>query len=119
LETILERMIGAKWVEVVETVRTRLAESPGSKYEWPGNVRELEQAVRRIIVSGSYTPQRTTRNETIESVINGAEITIEELLARYCDRAVDVHGTRAAAARRLGVDVRTLGKYLKNSEAQE
>ena len=111
LETILERMVGTNWGELIESVRTRLAESPGPEYRWPGNVRELEQAVRRIIVSGKYQPQGTSG--VIESVFQGAEMTIEELLARYCGRAVDVYGTRAAAARRLGVDVRTLGKYLK------
>ena len=43
-------------------------------------------------------------------------LTAEQLLEQYCERAVEVWGTRAAAARRLGMDVRTLGKYLKQVE---
>jgi hypothetical protein len=117
LETILERMVGAKWMELIETVRAHLAESPGREYTWPGNVRELEQAVRRVIVSGKYQPQPTAGSGAADAPVQRAELTIEELLAQYCERAVQVHGTRSAAARRLAVDVRTLGKYLKRFEA--
>ena len=120
LETIMERMLGANWAELFEEVRKKLQASPGPEYRWPGNVRELEQAVRRIIVSGSYAPEAVNvATAESERCFAAAELTAEELLRRYCDRAIEVHGTRAAAARRLGLDVRTLGKYLKKSEAKE
>ena len=116
LETILERMLGENWSELFEDVRRKLQESPGPEYTWPGNVRELEQAVRRIIVSGSYTPQSTARLGSVRDAFSEVSLNAEELLAQYCARAVEVHGTRAAAARKLGMDVRTFGKYLKRSE---
>ena len=117
LESILERMLGANWEELIEDVRRKLKESPGPEYNWPGNVRELEQAVRRIIVSGSYSPQAGNMDaRTIRDSFSEVTLTAEELLEQYCERAVEVWGTRAAAARRLGMDVRTLGKYLKQGE---
>jgi transcriptional regulator with GAF, ATPase, and Fis domain len=119
LETILERMLGARWEELFEDVRRKLQESPGSDYTWPGNVRELEQAVRRIIVSGSYTPQNSASRAGVRDAFREVSLTAEELLAQYCARAVEVCGTRAAAARKLGLDVRTVGKYLNAVEAEQ
>jgi two-component system, NtrC family, response regulator HydG len=117
LESILERMLGANWEELLEDVRRKLQASPGVEYTWPGNVRELEQAVRRIIVSGPYSPQAGTMGAgTIRDSFTEATLTVEQVLEQYCERAVEVWGTRAAAARRLGMDVRTLGKYLKQGE---
>jgi hypothetical protein len=119
LETIVERMVGEKWGEMYEQVRERLRASVEPDYSWPGNVRELEQAVRRIIVSGNYSPTETSDGEDVERVVAGASLTAEELLSLYCGRAVEVHGTRAAAARKLGLDVRTLTRYLSRTEEAE
>jgi transcriptional regulator with PAS, ATPase and Fis domain len=114
LETILQRMTGENWKELFPTVRERLLESPGPNYDWPGNVRELEQAVRRILVSGSYQPHvaKNDRADSFCGKIQRLELTADELLSGYCQRAVEVCGTRAEAARKLSLDVRTLQKYL-------
>ncbi len=118
LESILERMLGAHWEELFEDVRCKLQESPGPEYSWPGNVRELEQAVRRIIVSGTYSPEPAKAKAPCDDAFRGVTLTAEVLLAQYCERAVEVLGTRAAAARKLGLDVRTVGKYLNQVEDQ-
>jgi transcriptional regulator with PAS, ATPase and Fis domain len=111
LETILERTAGEHWAELLPTVRERLQKSPGHEYDWPGNVRELEQAVRRILLQGSYEPANQKGCDNDFEGIRRAEFTADELLARYCAHAVRLFGTRAEAARRLGLDARTLQKY--------
>lgn len=111
LETIVQRMAGENWSELLSIVRDRLARSPGPNYEWPGNVRELEQAVRRVLVSGTYQPLTHARND-LAGKFDRLEMTADELLTAYCQRAVQFCGTRAAAARKLALDVRTLQKYL-------
>ena len=119
LETILEKMTGEKWKELYAMVRECLSKTPGRNYEWPGNVRELEQAVRRILVSGTYQPQSVTdtQRDDLGARMERLELTADELLSAYCQRAVQICGARAAAARKLGVDVRTLQKYLAKNPA--
>jgi transcriptional regulator with PAS, ATPase and Fis domain len=112
LETILERTAGEHWAELLPTVRERLQKSPGHQYDWPGNVRELEQAVRRVLLHGSYEPGKPKGNADEFESIRQAELSADELLGRYCRHGVRLFGTRAEAARRLGLDVRTLQKYI-------
>ncbi|HEX7859698.1 MAG TPA: sigma 54-interacting transcriptional regulator [Verrucomicrobiae bacterium] len=111
LETILERTAGERWSELLPTVRERLEKSAGRNYRWPGNVRELEQAVRRVLLHGSYEPEPAESGEKQLDVLLNSGVTVDELLNRYCSQAVHVCGSRAEAARRLQVDVRTLQKY--------
>jgi transcriptional regulator with PAS, ATPase and Fis domain len=115
LRTILERMAGQNYADLLQHVRDCLQKSPGVGYDWPGNVRELEQAVRRILLTGKYEPRNAEvkrENGGLASRLESLELTPEQLLAEYCDLAVRRFGTRAAAARRLGMDARTLHKYL-------
>jgi DNA-binding NtrC family response regulator len=113
LETILERTAGERWAELLPTVRERLEESPGRTYHWPGNVRELEQAVRRVLLHGTYEPEHAKNEDAFDGILGG-ELSADELLRRYCTHAVHLFGTRAEAARRLKLDVRTLQKYVGN-----
>lgn len=113
LETILERTVGDNWLELLPTVRQRLAESPGPAYPWPGNVRELEQAVRRILLRGRYQPAQDADSKEPFPGLREVRLTADQLLSRYCAEAVRLCGTRAEAARRLALDVRTLQKYLE------
>lgn len=119
LDSILEATAGENWQELLPAVRERLAESPGRAYDWPGNVRELEQAVRRILLRGRYEPDRAPARGEDFAELREATLTADELLARYCVQAVRVWGSRAAAARRLGLDVRTLQKYLDRDPEAE
>jgi transcriptional regulator with PAS, ATPase and Fis domain len=113
LETILERTAGERWSELLPIVREHLEKSPGRTYHWPGNVRELEQAVRRVLLHGSYEPEpaKGENGDEFAGMLRG-ELTADELLRRYCTHAVRIFGTRAEAARRLELDVRTLQKYV-------
>lgn len=117
LETILERTAGERWPELLSTVRDQLQKSPGRTYHWPGNVRELEQAVRRVLLHGVYEPEpeRASRRDEFDGMMEG-KLTADELLKRYCSHAVRLFGTRAAAARHLALDVRTLQKYIGSEQ---
>lgn len=93
----------------------------GPRYPWPGNMRELEQCVRNIMIRNSYTPSfssdrtgpRTGREQLVQSILNG-ELTQKELACHYASLAYAMHGTLDAAARRLGVNWRTVKSHLRD-----
>jgi transcriptional regulator with PAS, ATPase and Fis domain len=53
---LLERICGP---DLQQPVTDILKAGVGSNYAWPGNVRELEQAIRRVILTGSYSGDTT------------------------------------------------------------
>jgi DNA-binding NtrC family response regulator len=81
-------------------------------YRWPGNVRELENIVERAATLARHV--RVTRADLqIEFVTfaapEGAWPTLHELEAQYVQRVLQhTHGDKTAAAKILGVSVRTL-----------
>jgi len=113
---VLTRLAGdfdpAMYVAILE----KLHASPGPNYAWPGNVRELEQAIRRILLTGEYTPYERA-NPSGESHLQTRwrrlEFTAEGLLAEYVGHAKSVLGTLEETARRLDLDPRTVKKHLK------
>lgn len=97
--------------EIIDRVRRELARSPGSDYGWPGNVRELEQAVRRILITGSYegdlhaaAPDLCAR---LQAGIASESFDAATLAAGYCTLLYQRHGTYEEVARRGKIDRRT------------
>ncbi len=105
-------------------------------YAWPGNFRELEQAVRNILVHGDYVPEGTGQLgappangagqggaasaslETPEGfalALAAGELTADTLLRNYIQRVHGLAGSYEEAARRLGLDRRTVKKYLRET----
>ncbi len=86
-------------------------------HPWPGNVRELENVVRRLLVLGVETIEVEHLPEEIfgQRSQQGAARSTSSLRSLEADairRAVDAAGgSRTEAARRLGIDRKTL--YLK------
>ena len=80
----------------------------GAGYAWPGNFRELEQCVRNVVVRRCYAPPQARASDSLAAQLNAAELTADELLDAYSRRAVDVCGSYSAAARRIGLDRRTI-----------
>jgi transcriptional regulator with GAF, ATPase, and Fis domain len=115
LEVIVERMTGGKALELVDLVSETLKKNVPETYAWPGNVRELEQAVRRILLTGSYAPETeaSQNNQDLQTTFERFELTANQLLAVYCQSAMQHFGTRAEVARRLELDPRTVERYLK------
>jgi transcriptional regulator with AAA-type ATPase domain len=115
LQSVIDRTTGGAALELVEFVRERLLKSVGEHYEWPGNVRELEQAVRRILITGSYEPQRVQSHDALAVLpqrIRDGKIDADELLATFCATLHERFGTFEEVARRANLDARTVKRYL-------
>lgn len=116
LQEVIRRTTGEATPELIEFVRERLTLSVGEAYAWPGNVRELEQAVRRILVTGKYEPQRTSAADEVEilaAAMRDGGMDAEELLSSYCRLLHSRYGTYEEVARRTKLDARTVKKKLK------
>ncbi len=112
---LLARMLSESRRELVDMVLTALRRDLPPDYSWPGNVRELEQAVRRILLTGSYRGDTAVTGEGGELVAEASdgEIDAQTLLATYCRRLYARYGTYEEVARRLRLDRRTVKKYLQ------
>ncbi len=89
--------------EVMDFIHTSI----GHDYTWPGNVRELEQCVRNVMIRGSYRP-RTIAAPDSDAKFEAAEMSLDELERRYIQHVYARTGSYQAAARRLGIDRRTV-----------
>lgn len=89
-------------------------------YAWPGNVRELEQAIRRIMLTGTYegsTPGPTDEI-ALGQAVEAGNLTAKELVGKYCRDLYDTYGNYGEVARRTGLDWRTVKKnVVGNREA--
>jgi transcriptional regulator with AAA-type ATPase domain len=88
----------------------------GEDYTWPGNFRELAQCVRNIVVRNEYRPARRSApqpRQDLAAAVNDGSLSVEELLSRYCTLVYAQSGSYEEAARRLGVDRRTVKNKVK------
>lgn len=88
-------------------------------YSWPGNVRELENLLRRLVVLGA----RDVLVENLPPEFSAAPraasrgTTLEDIECEAVRQALQVtRGNRAAAARLLGIDPKTLRAKLREKE---
>ena len=113
--------------------------SPGAMdlltvYEYPGNIRELENIVERIMILSPESEIRLKHLPAFLSIPNcdqaiadpgAAGLTLKQALSRYehtiINAAIREHGSKAGAARALGVDpstiVRKCQKYLPSASS--
>ncbi len=80
-------------------------------YRWPGNYRELEQCVRNVIIRRSYRPLETASASSEDELVRRfreGEFTADALLARYAAQVYRLTGSYEEAARRMGLDRRTV-----------
>jgi len=71
----------------------------------------LEQCVRNVMVRGEYRPPRPAPHgvrEELASAILGGALTVDAMLRRYCTLVFAQTGSYDGAARRLGIDRRTV-----------
>ena len=92
--------------EVVDWVSQKL----GLDYPWPGNVRELEQCLRNVMIRGEYRPQVADPrpSDALHDALDRGQMTADDLLRIYCTRVYHHAGSYEEAARRLGLDRRTV-----------
>lgn len=93
--------------EVVDWVGEML----GLDYAWPGNFRELEQCVRNVLIRKAYRPNRHEASgvrEELRQAMESGGLSADELLNAYCRLVHELTGSYSEAARRLGLDRRTV-----------
>lgn len=108
---ILGRLCSQNADGLKPSVLSALKKCVGKNYGWPGNVRELEQAVRRVLLTGTYDPQPVSAGG-LESKMQRGEWTAKELTAHYCRELYDQLGNFGEVARRLDLDWRTVKKHV-------
>ncbi len=120
---ILEKQFGPDSSSgLLPRVLDSLEKQPGPGYPWPGNVRELEQAVRRVLLAGSYVPEDPApavpeKEPWLAHAAEGS-LSADALMASYCGMLWRRHGSYEDVARRTGLDRRTAKKYVKWSEVE-
>jgi two-component system response regulator HydG len=94
-------------------------------YVWPGNVRELENCIERAVALASFDqiavgdlPEKIRAFRSTQIVLSSDDpssfVTLDELERRYVARVLDgMNGNKAAAARVLGIERKTLYRMLE------
>jgi len=125
LRTILsftvERIIGRPSARLVEKIAFKLDKEVPEQYQWPGNIRELEQCVRQILLNGSYSwnmGDSTCEHPLLADMENGS-VTAAQLLAGYCGRLYEKHGSYEAVAKITDLDRRTVRKHVVNDQTRQ
>ena len=112
IQTIAQRIVDEQDAEELTTeVVTFCRDQLGRDYPWPGNVRELEQCVRNVLVRGHYRPavlERRDGGDELARLLREGSLSADELLRRYCRHVYELAGSYEEAARRLGLDRRTV-----------
>jgi two-component system response regulator HydG len=91
-------------------------------HSWPGNVRELAHLIERLVLLGrsAVIPREGLPASTLSAsparlppIFDGSIAPIREVQRRYAAWALEqMAGNKTRAAERLGVDVKTLAKWL-------
>ena len=90
------------------------------EYTWPGNVRELEHLVERVVVLGrsplvtvSELPPSVRARQANPTPFSGPVLPIREVQRRYAVWAFrQLDGCRMVTAEKLGIDDKTLARWL-------
>jgi transcriptional regulator with AAA-type ATPase domain len=112
LHYMLTRTVGGEAERCLDEVEAWIGANLPANYEWPGNYRELEQCVRNVIIRQTYRPLEQAGagagDEEWVRKFRAGEFTAEELLARYAAEVYRLTGSYGEAARRMGIDRRTV-----------
>jgi transcriptional regulator with PAS, ATPase and Fis domain len=116
LEHTLTIMLGSPAAALADQVENALKRSVGNDYAWPGNVRELEQAVRRVLLTGSYDGRKpknaVNTKQWLLREIEAESLDAEALLAGYVRMLYESSPSYEGVARRTNLDRRTVKKYV-------
>ena len=117
VEHLLTGMLGEAGRELAAKTESAIHRAVGEDYPWPGNVRELAQAIRRILLTGSYTGRTVlkaaTPRDQLMAGIDSEQISSDDLLGAYCRMLYEKYGSYEAVGRRAQLDRRTVKRHLK------
>jgi DNA-binding NtrC family response regulator len=108
---MLRRAVGAEAASCLEQVQEWMSANLPADYSWPGNYRELEQCVRNIVIRRSYSPLEASSDAEGVSFTDrmmAGKLTAEQVLTFYTALVYRQAGSYEEAARRLGLDRRTV-----------
>jgi two-component system response regulator HydG len=91
---------------------------------WPGNVRELEHVLERVVLLGraaevpaSDLPPTVTAKRDAHPTFDGPIVPLRDVQRRYVAWAFEqLGGRKLLTAEKLGVDIKTLGRWLRADE---
>ena len=114
---LVARIAGMEDKNTAAVVLEALQRDLPRDYPWPGNVRELEQAVRRILLTGTYkadrpSPHTQDAEDRLMTQLREGKLSADELLAGYSALLYRRHGSYTEVAKRTGLDPRTSRKYV-------
>lgn len=103
-------------------VKSWMHENLPADYSWPGNYRELEQCVRNVIIRRSYHPMQKQEPQHDDPFLiryQNGELSMDEVTAHYAAIVYRKTGSYEDAARRLGIDRRTVKAKVEKFLRQE
>jgi transcriptional regulator with AAA-type ATPase domain len=107
---MVRRVVGDEAERSLPEVEDWVHNHMPANYAWPGNYRELEQCVRNVIIRRSYRPMesRTAGGDPFYAKFQNGDLTADEVVSHYAALVYRKVGTYDEAARRLGLDRRTV-----------
>ncbi|MBI1337632.1 MAG: sigma-54-dependent Fis family transcriptional regulator [Phycisphaera sp.] len=109
---LARRLLGDEADTVTGDVMACIEKDLGLDYAWPGNVRELEQCVRQVVIRKTYSPiEQPSAGDEVSRLaedVRSRALSLEALNTRYVRLVHRDSGSYLAAAKKLGVDRRTV-----------
>lgn len=112
---MVRRVAGTEAGNCLEEVQQWIATNL-SAHTWPGNYRELEQCVRNIIIRRHYEPvshDLPASEDSFVSAFHSGKLSAADVLAYYAALVYRQTGSYEEAARRLGLDRRTVKSHVE------
>jgi transcriptional regulator with GAF, ATPase, and Fis domain len=108
---MVRRVVGDEAEQALAEVEDWVENHMPRDYAWPGNYRELEQCVRNVIIRRSYRPMESPAaalQDPFLARFQNGELSADEVMGHYTALVYRQAGTYEEAARRLGLDRRTV-----------
>ena len=116
---MVRRVAGDEAEDCLGEVQQWIEKHLPADYAWPGNYRELEQCVRNVMIRGAYQPVMEEdaggSEDAFYASFRAGGLKADEVLAYYAALVYRQTGSYEEAARRLGVDRRTVKARVQES----